>query len=112
MATKPESKIKIESESENKWVKLYGNKKIEFAFETAAGSIWLIGEEIRNEKFREGLVKIYEAEWGYVDLNEIQELQKSAKSDIFRPFPIFKNELPCTLRVLFEITPVSSYFTS
>ncbi len=121
MATKrKQPDLKIESkpqpELENKWIKLYGNKKIEFAFETPAGWIWLIGEEIKKEecfeKFREGLVKICEAEWGYIDLNEIKELQKSAKSDIFRPFPIFKNELPCTLRELFEITPVSSYFIS
>ena len=114
MATKrkePESKTKIGPEPENKWITLYGNKKIEFAFETMGGFIWLIGEEIKKEKclFREGLVRIYEAEWSYINLSELQKYQKS---NLFRLFPIFENELPCTLRKLFEITPVSSYFIS
>ena len=88
------------------WVKNYGNETIEHVYETPSGCIWLVGK--KNDKgFREGLVKIQVAEWGYIDLDE---LVTNESGGLLKPIRIFKKVVPCTLKKLFDETVISSYF--
>jgi len=90
--------------SNNYWIKKYGNKIIDKAYECPSmGWIWLV-----NSEKSEGLVKMYEEEWGYVDVDELEDA--ITRSYLNGTYKIFIEELPCSLKHLFETTTIWTYF--
>jgi len=97
-----------------RWIDDYGKRVIEKVYEIPSGWIWLVTKQTEKEKKKGltcGLVKIYEAEWGPIEVKDIEGMMKDKNSNpMNRPVEVFSDILPCTLAELFEKTPVSSYF--
>lgn len=94
------------------WKKNYGKRIIVEAYETPAlGHIWLIAKQKASEKrigYHYGLVKMYDAEWGMIEVEQLREMSKKVSFE--SPIKIFKDILPCTLAKLFEETEIHTFF--
>jgi len=92
----------------NKWIKLLGDKTITDVFVTECGATLVSNERdpTGQEEFFYGLVSQERIiEWGLVNVSHLRQFVESGEAEAR-----YYEKLPCTLEVLFDTTPIGSYF--
>lgn len=101
-------KNKVGPFEENFWIKNHGGVIISEVLE-GEGGIWLLAQRspyaLPHHPYY-GLVARDERSWGEVDISWLYEMKQEGEL-----VNLFKEQLPCTLRELFEQTLVWTYFS-
>lgn len=99
--------------AENRWVKNFGERRVETVYECATGGVWILFEKKKTAPKgapRVGLVSIPPCDPEYGSISK-EELDNSCNLKHTQISKIFDSHVPCTLAELFEKTPVWTYFS-
>jgi hypothetical protein len=105
-------KSRVGPYEDNLWIVSYGARIITKAY-TSESTVWLLTDLKRNQHPSDVhgiVVNGPHIEYGYVNVDELQELCKDSEDGPALAHRAYEHALPCTLRTLFETTDVHTLF--